>query len=209
MPGPSGTGVGPRAGRPGRRRMAMKCQKCAKPATYHITDIERGKPREFHFCDEHARQHLSPRRGGPLGPGRRRAGQEADHRRARRGPRAVAGRQAVLPALPDHLPGVPQLGPPGLPARLRGLPRRADAPAGEHPRRDAAFRQGPPPRPAQQPAADDADPAPQRPEADRSPPRTTRRRPASATRSRRSSRSRQGGYRLPDSRQMRTSSGRR
>ncbi len=38
----------------------MKCQKCAKPATYHITDIERGKPREFHFCDEHARQHLAP-----------------------------------------------------------------------------------------------------------------------------------------------------
>ena len=38
----------------------MKCQKCAKPATFHITDIERGKPKEFHFCDEHARQHLSP-----------------------------------------------------------------------------------------------------------------------------------------------------
>ena len=38
----------------------MKCQKCAKPATYHITDIERGKAREFHFCDEHARQHLTP-----------------------------------------------------------------------------------------------------------------------------------------------------
>jgi protein arginine kinase activator len=38
----------------------MKCQKCAKPATFHITDIERGKPREYHFCDEHARQHLTP-----------------------------------------------------------------------------------------------------------------------------------------------------
>jgi len=38
----------------------MKCQKCPKPATFHITDIERGKPREFHFCDEHARQHLTP-----------------------------------------------------------------------------------------------------------------------------------------------------
>ena len=38
----------------------MKCQRCAKPATYHITDIERGKPREFHFCDEHARLHLAP-----------------------------------------------------------------------------------------------------------------------------------------------------
>ena len=38
----------------------MKCQKCSKPATFHITDIERGKPKEFHFCDEHARQHLAP-----------------------------------------------------------------------------------------------------------------------------------------------------
>lgn len=38
----------------------MKCQKCSKPATFHITDIERGKPREFHFCDEHAKQHLAP-----------------------------------------------------------------------------------------------------------------------------------------------------
>jgi protein arginine kinase activator len=38
----------------------MKCQKCPKPATFHITDIERGKPREYHFCDEHARDHLTP-----------------------------------------------------------------------------------------------------------------------------------------------------
>ena len=38
----------------------MKCQKCAKQATFHITDLERGKPREYHFCDEHARQHLTP-----------------------------------------------------------------------------------------------------------------------------------------------------
>jgi protein arginine kinase activator len=38
----------------------MKCQRCAKPATFHITDIERGKPREYHLCDEHARQHLAP-----------------------------------------------------------------------------------------------------------------------------------------------------
>ncbi|MDX2036875.1 MAG: UvrB/UvrC motif-containing protein [Isosphaeraceae bacterium] len=38
----------------------MKCEKCSKPATYHITDIERGKPHEYHFCEEHARQHLAP-----------------------------------------------------------------------------------------------------------------------------------------------------
>ncbi len=39
----------------------MRCQKCAKPATFHITDIvEKGIHQEFHFCDEHARQHLAP-----------------------------------------------------------------------------------------------------------------------------------------------------
>ena len=43
----------------------MKCQKCSKPATYHITDIERGNPREFHFCDEHALQHLEPAAAAP------------------------------------------------------------------------------------------------------------------------------------------------
>ncbi len=40
--------------------MREKCQRCTKPATYHITDIDGGKVREHHFCDEHARQHLSP-----------------------------------------------------------------------------------------------------------------------------------------------------
>jgi protein arginine kinase activator len=38
----------------------MRCQKCAKPATYHITDKVKGEYCEFHFCDEHARQHLQP-----------------------------------------------------------------------------------------------------------------------------------------------------
>src|SRR3954470_21211056 len=70
-----------------------------------------------------------------------------------------------MPALPDHLPGIPELGTTGVPLRLRGLPRRADAAAGEHPRRDQAFGQGPPARPPQHPAADDLDPAPQRLEA--------------------------------------------
>ena len=36
------------------------CDRCPKQATFHITDIERGKPKEYHFCDEHARQHLAP-----------------------------------------------------------------------------------------------------------------------------------------------------
>src|SRR5262245_25763513 len=44
-----------------RRRRPMRCDKCPKPATFHITDIiEKGKHLEFHFCDEHARQHLAP-----------------------------------------------------------------------------------------------------------------------------------------------------
>jgi protein arginine kinase activator len=39
----------------------MRCEKCAKPATFHITDIvEKGKHREFHFCQEHAQQHMAP-----------------------------------------------------------------------------------------------------------------------------------------------------
>lgn len=47
----------------------MKCQKCAKPATFHITDIvSKGKFRDFHFCDEHARQHLSPPEEAPDSP---------------------------------------------------------------------------------------------------------------------------------------------
>jgi protein arginine kinase activator len=47
----------------------MKCQKWAKPATFHITDIlEKGKHREFHFCDEHARQHLAPPEEMPDAP---------------------------------------------------------------------------------------------------------------------------------------------
>jgi len=46
---------------PGLAEPSMKCQKCAKAATFHITDVvSKGKFRDFHFCDEHARQHLAP-----------------------------------------------------------------------------------------------------------------------------------------------------
>jgi protein arginine kinase activator len=39
----------------------MKCEKCAKQATFHITDIVgKGKYREFYFCDDHARHYLAP-----------------------------------------------------------------------------------------------------------------------------------------------------
>lgn len=49
-------------------KSSASCDRCAKPATFHITDIERGKPKEFHFCDEHARQHLAPAADGMQKP---------------------------------------------------------------------------------------------------------------------------------------------
>jgi protein arginine kinase activator len=39
--------------------MKEKCQRCSKPVTYHITDVDKSEVREYHFCDEHARQHLA------------------------------------------------------------------------------------------------------------------------------------------------------
>jgi protein arginine kinase activator len=36
-----------------------KCQKCAKPATLHITEIVKSVPHELHLCEEHAQQFLS------------------------------------------------------------------------------------------------------------------------------------------------------
>ena len=44
----------------------MKCQRCAKPATFHITDIERGKPGNSTSATN-ARQHLAPGRGRRAG----------------------------------------------------------------------------------------------------------------------------------------------
>ncbi len=37
----------------------MKCQRCDKPATFHITELTGGKPKEVHLCEEHAREYLS------------------------------------------------------------------------------------------------------------------------------------------------------
>lgn len=38
----------------------MKCQKCDKPATFHITDLVDGKPNELHLCEECAHKFLTP-----------------------------------------------------------------------------------------------------------------------------------------------------
>lgn len=37
----------------------MKCQKCNKFATFHITELTGGKPVELHLCEDHAREYLS------------------------------------------------------------------------------------------------------------------------------------------------------
>jgi len=41
----------------------MKCQKCDKFATFHITELTGGKPVELHFCEDHAQEHLSESSG--------------------------------------------------------------------------------------------------------------------------------------------------
>ncbi|MHB1033857.1 MAG: UvrB/UvrC motif-containing protein [Pirellulales bacterium] len=43
----------------------MKCQKCDKQATIHITELTGGKPEELHLCEEHARQYLTQPEGEP------------------------------------------------------------------------------------------------------------------------------------------------
>lgn len=38
----------------------MKCQKCDKPATFHITDLVDGEAKEVHLCEACAKEFLSP-----------------------------------------------------------------------------------------------------------------------------------------------------
>lgn len=38
----------------------MKCQKCEKPATFHITDLVDGDPKEVHLCEVCAKEFLAP-----------------------------------------------------------------------------------------------------------------------------------------------------
>ena len=37
----------------------MKCDKCEKPATFHITELTDNTPQELHFCEDHARGYLT------------------------------------------------------------------------------------------------------------------------------------------------------
>lgn len=41
----------------------MKCQKCEKPATFHITDLVDGEPSELHLCEQCAQSFLAPPSG--------------------------------------------------------------------------------------------------------------------------------------------------
>jgi len=36
----------------------MKCQKCNKPATFHITELTGPEPVELHLCEQHANEYL-------------------------------------------------------------------------------------------------------------------------------------------------------
>jgi protein arginine kinase activator len=36
----------------------MKCQKCNKEATFHISELTGTEPRELHLCEEHAREYF-------------------------------------------------------------------------------------------------------------------------------------------------------
>jgi protein arginine kinase activator len=36
----------------------MKCQRCEKPATFHITELVEETPQEIHLCEDHARGYL-------------------------------------------------------------------------------------------------------------------------------------------------------
>ncbi len=38
----------------------MKCQKCDRAATFHITDLIDGEPNEIHLCEECAQAFLTP-----------------------------------------------------------------------------------------------------------------------------------------------------
>ena len=47
----------------------MKCQKCEKPATFHITELAEGKPEELHLCEDHAREYLTSSGSEPVSAG--------------------------------------------------------------------------------------------------------------------------------------------
>lgn len=45
----------------------MKCQKCDKPAIFHITEMIDAHPLELHLCQEHASEYLHQNGVAPVG----------------------------------------------------------------------------------------------------------------------------------------------
>ena len=43
-----------------------KCSECAKPAVFHVTELEEGPPVEVHFCEEHFHAYMKGDDDGPL-----------------------------------------------------------------------------------------------------------------------------------------------
>ena len=143
----------------------MRCEKCPKPATFHITDIvEKGKHREFHFCDEHARQHLAP------------ADETSEQPISELAKKLIVSGQGPLrepsPADKQVCP-ICQItflefrnsGRLGCPYDYEVFRDELMPLLGEHSRRDPAFGQGAQKGAAEHPAADDADSASQRAQA--------------------------------------------
>ena len=79
----------------------MKCQKCDKSATFHITELTGGKPQELHLCEEHAREYLTEPEPTPSTGAYRGAGPTARGRSD--GGRIGPARQTSLPGLRDHV----------------------------------------------------------------------------------------------------------
>jgi protein arginine kinase activator len=46
----------------------MQCQKCEKPAIFHITELEAGEVGELHLCEDHARVYLNQAEPGGGSP---------------------------------------------------------------------------------------------------------------------------------------------
>ena len=43
----------------------MKCQRCEKPATFHITELASGQHQELHLCEACAREYLTQTEAEP------------------------------------------------------------------------------------------------------------------------------------------------
>jgi len=114
----------------------MKCQKCTKAATLHITEVVSDDQfEELHLCEECANKYLyepqqkgTAQKGSDTGPI-----EEADE--------AGSLNQRECPVLRHQVCRVSQFRPARLPPRLHGVSRGTGSAAREHPRRDQALRQ--------------------------------------------------------------------